>query len=292
MKAWKYTLFFLILILAAITIAIFQFPDNNLHIIACDVGQGDAILVIQGSRQILTDGGPDNKVLDCLGRHMPFWDREIELVISTHPDADHSTGLVGVMKNYKVDKLLINPIDSGTQIYQALVSEVGGGGVDVINPTAGMKLGIGLIYLDILSPTQQMFEKLSVINWDDMLSKYLLKDETNFYSISYLLSFKNFKGLFPGDIPPEISDMLAGNWTLGSVKYIKIPHHGSTNGITENLLKKVMPNIAVISVGDNQWGLPKPEILALLAKYNARVFRTDQMGDVEVITDGEKYWVN
>lgn len=291
MKAWKYTLIFLILILAAIIIAIFQFPDNNLHIIACDVGQGDAILVIQGSTQILTDGGPDNKVLDCLGRHMPFWDHQIELVISTHSDADHSTGLVGVFKNYKVDKLLINPIDSGTQIYQALVSGVGGRGMDVINPTAGMKLGIGLIYLDILSPTQQMFEKLSVINGDDMLSKYLLKDETNYYSIIYLLSYKNFKGIFPGDIPPEVSDMLAGNWTLGSVEYIKIPHHGSTNGITENLLKKVMPKIAVISVGVNKWGLPKQEVLNLLTRYNAKILRTDKIGDVEIVADGEKYWI-
>lgn len=292
MKLWKYVFTLLIFVLAAIVIAIFQFPDSNLHIIACDVKQGDAILIIQGSTQILTDGGPDNKVLDCLGKYLPFWDREIELVISTHPDSDHSTGLVGAMKNYKVNKLIINPIDPGTQIYEALKKEVGGGGIEVVNPTPGMKLRLGLIYLDIVSPTEQMFTKLSTVNVENNLAKYSISSETNYYSITYLLSFKNFKGIFPGDIPPEISDKLASTLSVGSADYIKIPHHGSVNGLTENLLMAVMPKIAVISVGKNQWGLPKPEILALLAKYNARVFRTDQMGDVEVITDGEKYWIN
>jgi beta-lactamase superfamily II metal-dependent hydrolase len=72
MKHWKYIFSVMILVLAAVTIAIFQIPDRNLHIIACNVGQGDAILITYGSTQILTDGGPYNSVLNCLGRYMPF----------------------------------------------------------------------------------------------------------------------------------------------------------------------------------------------------------------------------
>lgn len=292
MRFWKITFTLLFLILAAVILAIFQYPDKNLHIIACNVGQGDAILITHGFTQILTDGGPDNTVLDCLGRYLPFWDRKIELVISTHPDADHITGLIYVLQYYKVDKLLINPINPGTSVFQALVSRVGGDGITTINPTMGMRLGIDLIYLDIVNPTDQMFNKLSTINEGDALDKYLLKDGTNYYSIAYLLSFKNFNGIFLGDIPPEVSDQLSVGSVIKQVNYIKIPHHGSINGITENLLKTTMPKIAVISVGDNKWGLPKPEIIELLTKYNIQVLRTDQMGDIEVITDGSNYWVN
>jgi len=151
MKIWNYTITILLLMLAGIIIAILQLPDKNLHIIACDVGQGDAILIIYKNVQILTDGGPDNKVLSCLGKYLPFYDREIELVVSTHPDADHSTGLIEVVKKYKVDKILVNPVDPGTEIYRVLEKMVGSRGVGVIAPESGMQLGLGLIHLDILS---------------------------------------------------------------------------------------------------------------------------------------------
>lgn len=298
MKLWKYTFTFLLLILTAIVIAFVQEPDPNLHIIACNVGQGDAILVTYGTTQILTDGGPNKSVLECLGRHMPFWDREIELVISTHPDADHSTGLVSVLQNYKVGKILINPIDPSTQVYRALVSEVGGGGTPVINPTAGMRLRLGLISLDILSPNDGLLNRLTLKEDGSPLTKYSISKETNLYSVVYVLSLENqsndgmgFQAIFPGDIPPEISDELAAGWSMGGVEYIKIPHHGSVNGLTENLLKVLMPKIAVISVGKNPWGLPKTEILDMLKKYNVKVLRTDLVGDIIVSTDGDKYWL-
>lgn len=291
-KVWKYIFGFLTLILILVSISLFQIPDNNLHIIACNVGQGDAILATYGSTQILTDGGPDNKVLDCLGRYVPFWDHEIELVISTHPDADHSSGLVSVLENYKVDKILINPINPGTSVYQALEKWVGSQGVDVINPSAGMELGVGLIHLDIVSPEESMYANLPIKNDGSILEKYSIDKETNLFSIVYELKFNKFIGIFTGDMSPEISDKLAATWQKGSVDYIKIPHHGSINGITENFLKAVNPKIAVISVGKNQWGLPKEEILNLLSKYNIKVHRTDQMGDIRLITDGKKYWFN
>lgn len=291
MKLWKYTFTILLLILTGIVLAIIQSPDRNLHIIACNVGQGDAILITYGGTQILNDGGPDKSVMTCLGRYMPFWDREIELIISSHPDSDHSTGLVDVLQNYDVGEILINPIDPGTQVYKALKKEVGGRGIPVVNPVAGMELGIGLIHLDIFNPTDILLGQLSIENGNDKLAKYSIGKETNLYSVVYKLSFKNFTGLFSGDIPPEVSDRLAGDPSMGTINYIKIPHHGSINGLTENLLKVVMPKIAVISLGKNPWGFPRPEILEMLTKYNVKILRTDQMGDIEIVTDGEKYWV-
>ncbi|MEK7168882.1 MAG: MBL fold metallo-hydrolase, partial [Patescibacteria group bacterium] len=87
--------YFLILILFSVWLSAFSI-DNKLHIIACDVGQGDAILLQKNTTQILIDGGPNQKVLDCLGKHMPFWDRTVEVVFLTHPDIDHYGGLIDV----------------------------------------------------------------------------------------------------------------------------------------------------------------------------------------------------
>lgn len=291
MKYWKYTFGILLLVLAAVILAIFQLPDSNLHITACNVGQGDAILVTYKNIQILTDGGPDGSVLSCLGKHMPFWDRDLELVISTHPDADHSTGLVEVSKNYNIAEILINPVDPGTEVYKALENEVGSRSIHALYPVGGMKLRVGMIYLDILAPSQEQIDKLVVKNAESILAKYEINKETNLYSIVYKLSFKNFSGLFTGDMPPDVSDRLSREPGIGVVNYIKIPHHGSVNGLTENLLKVSMPKIAVISLGKNPWGFPRPEILEMLGRYNVNVLRTDKKGDIEVVTDGNRYWI-
>src|SRR4030066_1521532 len=71
-----------------------QIPDGKLHVIFCDVGQGDAELIVKGRVQILVDGGPKaDRVLDCLAAHMPFWDRNLEMIVNSHPHADHVGGL-------------------------------------------------------------------------------------------------------------------------------------------------------------------------------------------------------
>jgi competence protein ComEC len=274
-RYYRYIVQFLILILAVLAITIFQLPDSNLHVIACDVGQGDAILITYKNIQILTDGGPDTKVMDCLSKHVPFYDREIELIISTHPDADHSTGLITVLKRYKVDNIMINDLDSGTATIKALNNEVGSRGIHVIRPVTGLKLRVGLIYLDVLHPTQGF-----------------TSTQTNSYSIVDKLTFGNFKAIFTGDIGPDISDSLINNYLIEPVNYLKVPHHGSKNGLTQNLLEKLKPEIAVISVGKkNRYGHPSQEILEMLNKYKLQILRTDEMRDVEVISNGKSFWV-
>jgi competence protein ComEC len=271
-RTYRYIIQLLVLVIAGVVIAITQLPDDNLHIIACNVGQGDAILVTYKNIQILTDGGPDSSVLDCLGKYIPFWDRDIELVILSHPDADHLTGLVDVIKRYNVDSILKNPTEVSTEIQRLLENAVGGRGVRVIEPDINMSFRLDLIYLDIVS-------EYDFTNAD-----------TNYNSIVYKLKFKAFSGLFMGDIPPEVSDKLAEQ--METVNYIKVPHHGSRNGMTKNLLKVLVPKVAVISVSaKNPWGFPSNEILQMLKDYNnVEVLRTDLMGDVEVISDGERIW--
>src|SRR3989344_242369 len=81
-----------------------QIPDNKLHIVFCDVGQGDVIYIkTPGVSDVLIDGGPGDDVLGCLGRHMPFYDRAIDVVVMTHPQADHMQGLLKVIDRYSID---------------------------------------------------------------------------------------------------------------------------------------------------------------------------------------------
>lgn len=271
----RYIFQFLIILVAGIWIAIFQIPDSNLHIVACDVGEGDAILIIYKNTQILTDGGPNNKVLNCLSRYMPFWDRSIELVISTHPDADHSTGLIDVIKRYNVDTLLANDINPGTRVWEALRKDVGSRGIRTVNPKEGMKIRLDLIQLDILHPPEG-FEST----------------KTNEYSIVYVLKYANFEAIFTGDISSAMSDGLVVNNGIRTVDYIKIPHHGSRNGLTKNLLKALEPKIAVISVGKNSYGHPHEEVLQMLKNSKAKLLRTDLEEDVEVIVNGDIIQIN
>ena len=288
MKLWKYIFTSLLLILSLAIMALFQIPDGNLHVISCNVGEGDATLLIYKNNQILIDGGPDAKVMNCLGKYLPFWDRELELVILTHPDGDHFTGLINVLRAYKVDNFLFNPITVSKPEYKVLENLLASKHPSFLYPHPGMVIGLDMIRLDIVAPPEQL------TNGDSQFSneKEVPDADTNSYSIVNLVSFGKFKGIFTGDMTPETSDSLAGNWTYGPVNYIKVPHHGSKNGITENFLKILTPGLATVSVGKNNYGHPNQETLDLLKKYNVRTLRTDQAGDIEVITDGEKYWTD
>ena len=152
---WKYLYLLLLLITATIWLAVLVYPDRNLKIIACDVGQGDGFLAIYGKTEILIDGGPNNNIVDCLSKYLPFWDRTIEIVLLTHPQKDHYMGLIEVFKRYKVKYFLANSLDSSSQEYSLLKSLVGGGTTNVINPTRGMSMRVGLIHLDILHPSDE-----------------------------------------------------------------------------------------------------------------------------------------
>ena len=267
---------FLTLITITVWLAVFSI-DTKLHVIACNVGQGDAILIQRINTQILIDSGPNDSVLNCLGKYMPFWDRTIELAILTHPDKDHSGGYLDVFKHYKIKDFLTNDLNNklfSSQYIELLEKEVGGSGTEVIYPQTGMGIRVGLIYLDILHPDRTFGDS-----------------KTNNYSIVNLLKFGNFKAIFTGDIEDLISDEVATNSKIQTVDYIKVPHHGSKNGLSEKLLQAIKPKVAVISVGrKNSYGHPHREVLEILEKYDVNIKRTDEMGDVEIISDGQDLW--
>ncbi len=308
MKLWRYVYIFLCLCVILVWIAVLQLPDSNLHIVACDVGQGDGILIYRGTSQILVDGGPNSRVVECLERHLPFWDREIELVVLTHPQADHFTGLVSVFEQYAVGKFVASEADSSSRSYQVLKEVVGSKGISVVNPRVGMELRLGLMSLDILSPNSPLCSEtrssllrgprqggsasrsaaglqsrgtLGVCDWSGDL---------NDLSVVFRLSYGEFDGLFTGDLSPRVGIDLVNSGNVRDIEYLKVPHHGSKNGLTKGLLDASRPEVAVVSSGrNNRYGHPHKEVLEMLS--GIKVLRTDLQGDVEVISDGKVLWM-
>lgn len=278
MTNWKLVLILLGLFAIAVWLAVVSFPEDKLKIVACDVGQGDALLISLKTTQVLIDGGPGSRVLGCLGRHMPFWDRTIEVVVLTHPQDDHYAGLIEVFENYKVDYFLGNEIASGNQGYRVLESLVGGKGVRVLRPHEDLTLRYSLMFLDVVYPFRYVTEKAD--------------SNVNNLSIVVALQYGSFDALFTGDIEEDIIGTIIAGGKLGDIDYLKVPHHGSRNGLSEQLLEITLPEVAAISSGkNNRYGHPHKEVLELLEKYGVTVLRTDVMGDVVVVTDGKTWRV-
>jgi len=266
---------FAILILIVLWLGVFAMPDRNLHVISCDVGQGDGILIQRGFAQIVVDGGPGKDgMIECLGRHVPFWDRKIELVVLSHPQDDHFSGLIELFDQYEVDVFVASSLENKSAGYQALKDRVIEKGINVVTPEVGRKIRLGMMSLDIVYPPSDKSG-----------------DDPNEFSIVFNLKYGDFDALFTGDIGPRESGELAKTGRLRDVEYIKVPHHGSKNGLTRKLLEAVDPEVAVISVGKNQWGHPHAEVLEILEEGDVDVYRTDEMGDVEVVTNGTKWWI-
>lgn len=268
----KAIIYILLLLNVSIWLAVLKI-DSSFQLIACDVGQGDAILIQKESFQILVDGGPSKKVLDCLGKHMPFWDRKIEAVILTHPDLDHYGGLINVFQSYEIDNFFTNGSSNSSQEYKVLEKEVGSQGLSPRYLVQGVNVVYDLIHLDILNPEADHANKNN--------------GDKNNESIVILLKFKDFEALLTGDAEQEVSNRLSKLNKLHNLDYIKVNHHGSKNGMTENLLKTVNPMYAVISSGfKNRYGHPHAEIVEILKRNsNTKVLRTDEIGDVVIKID-------
>lgn len=280
MTNYKYLFGFLALISVLVWMAVFS-VDDKLQVIACDVGQGDAILIQKQTTQVLIDGGPDSSVLSCLGKYMPFWDKTIELVVLTHPQEDHYGGLIDVFKTYKVAKFGENNTNSSNISYGVLKKLVGGLGVDTLELKSGMLVRLGMIHLDILHPKQ--------LNSNiDITEK---KSNSNDNGLVILLKYAQFKALFTADVEIEVSDELSTNSKIQNIEYIKVNHHGSRNGLSQKLLNSVSPKVAVISSGSgNSYGHPHAEVIKMINDYGVVFLRTDEIGHVVVTTNGLNIW--
>lgn len=262
------------------------YNDKKLHVVVCTVGQGDAIFVRtpQGS-DILIDGGPDDSVLNCLGKHMPFWDRTIEIMILTHPHSDHFMGLFAVLKNYKVKSFASEDLSNRTAGFNSLMGKIKMQNIPTRFVFAGDKFAIrdGVV-LKIVGPTQEFVAQTS--------PRGTIGETSEFASLGTLIKYGKFSVLLTGDSQvSELEEMLK-LVQHDNLSVLQVPHHGSRFGLTADILDVLKPKIAAISVGkNNKYGHPTAFILDLLKSKNIKILRTDKIGDIEIISDGDNFSV-
>jgi competence protein ComEC len=252
--------------------------NHKLQIAFLDVGQGDAILISGGEKQILIDGGPSGqKLMEKLGEYVPFWDRKIDVVIATHPDADHIAGLVDVLKNYSVDEVIESGAKSQSQVFKTMENLIEDKKTEKQIARKGMKIKLSDdAELEIFNPTDATIAELK-------------KDDTNSASIVAKLTYGGNSFLFTGDLPLETeSQLIKANLPLNA-DVLKVAHHGSRFATSGEFLDKIKPKEAVISVGTgNRYGHPTQEVLNRLKDRNIKTLRTDEIGDIIYSCQGIK----
>jgi len=262
-------------------------PDGLLHVYLLDVGQGDAILVVTpNGRRMLVDGGPSpSAVLDGLGRRLAPWDRRLDVVVLTHPDADHVGGLTAVLGRYEVGAIVDPELAAGTPdgaAWAAARARLPGAAARTVRASAG-----GRIALDTAAGVEAR------VLWPPearLAGPGGGVPQTNENSVVLRLTYGAVRILLTGDIgaPAEAALLRAGADLRSDV--LKVAHHGSGGSTTPVFLAAAAPRLALIGVGEgNGYGHPAPETLARLG--GIPLYRTDRDGETEVISDGAGIWV-
>jgi competence protein ComEC len=279
-KKWAIPPLLLTAILISVTAA--TMPDDKLRVSFLDVGQGDAILIEQGNQQVLVDGGPSPQAISlALGDKMPFWDRTLELVILTHPDQDHLAGLVEVLRRFQVRQVLYPDLDSESPLYDEWLELIEQKNIKTTIARTGHKANLSDgVTLKVLHPP--------------ITSLTGTESDIDNNGIVLRLSAGRVSFLLTADIGQAAEFRLIADRTELNSTVLKVAHHGSDTSTTPEFLAVVAPQLAVISVGaDNKFGHPKREVVDRLEKKLGakNIYRTDQHGTIEFITDGEKLWV-
>jgi competence protein ComEC len=278
-RVWQLINLSLLLLLGFLILVVIQWPDSNLHLVFCNVGQGDASLVKWGDKQILVDGGPDNSVLSCLGKQMPFWDRRIELIVLTHPQADHLTGLIEVLKRYKVNRVVSCGWEAQTPEYEAFKQAVVNEGLSLDSVYQGEEIKLGQVEMKVIWPPSRTVSPLE-------------PSEINEASVVLLGNWGEFDWLLTGDINQRVEKILVVLDSLQAVEVLKVAHHGSQTSSAMEFLEMTRPRLGVISVGKNSFGHPSQATLQRLDSVRTKVLRTDQLGTIEIVSDGKRWWTN
>lgn len=243
-----------------------------------DIGQGSAIFIAApNGNQVLIDGGPSDAVLAKLGEAMPLGDRQIELLILTHPDADHLDGLVEVLRRYDVAQILETGIVDSTADYRAWNDLIKQKNIPVVLAQAGQVVKIAdNLEIKILHPFGQ-------------IAGQDFKNNTNASSIVGKLIYGQNTMLFTGDAEGSVEAPLVFFGVNLKADILVVGHHGSKNSSSADFLAAVAPQIAVIQVGlKNKYGFPTQEVLDRLKTVGAKIFRTDLDGDIDFTCDLEK----
>jgi competence protein ComEC len=240
-----------------------------------DVGQGDAFLIeAPNGNQVLIDGGPGRAVVRALGEVMPWSDQTIDLIIATHPDADHIGGLPAVLERYQVLGVMDNGAPSETGYYEAWLSAKKTEertGARVLLARRGQVINLGEnLNLEIIYPASRPVSK-----------------ETNDGSVVARLTYGEINFLLTGDAGFKVENALLAQGANLESEVLKVGHHGSKNSSSDSFIKEVSPKYAIISAGaDNRYGHPSQTVLDKITRISeSQILRTDDLGTIVCTSD-------
>ncbi len=264
-------------------IAVVNLPDGKLHVTFLDIGQGDSVLIqTTDGRNILIDAGPSPNSLKLqLGKALPFWDKNIAMLILTQPQSDHVNGLSGIIGNYNIGQCLHSSEASDSQAYSMLLQTIEDYNIphDVISYPQEIWLDT-VTRLEVLHPQR-----------DSTPCNYANPECDN---LVLRISYKQISFLLTADIRgPTESEIIRQRRSLQST-VLKVAHHGSNSSSTGEFIDVVNPQLAIISAGkNNAYGHPHAKTLEIIGSRIGKenIFLTSQSGNVELISDGKRLWV-
>jgi competence protein ComEC len=277
---------YILLPLLILNIAVFPLAkkeqETGLKVIFYDVGQGDAIFIeTTDKKQVLLDGGPKRKIMELLPEDMPFFDRSLDLVILSHPHADHVEGLVEVVRHYNVGTILMPEVVFDSAPYSRFLDLIEEKKINTIFARQGIRLWLDeKTVIDVYYPFGERMHADSKAK-----GMNIEKINPNNTSIVARLTYGKTKFLFTGDAESAVEDMLVENFNLDS-DVLKVAHQGSNTSTSDMFLSATTPDYAVISVGKNSYGHPTKQVMDRLSAVGARIVRTDISGTIRFFSDG------
>ncbi len=247
----------------------------EMSVVFLDVGQGDSILIKTPNGQtMLIDGGRSiNLANTVIIPQLNAWGAsQVDVMVVTHPDADHISGLVGVLENYPVKLVALTGDEHATQIYERLLTNIRDKKIAALQVRTGTAIPFdSALKLDVLGPD------------DDFVNR----DNTNDGSIVIKLTYGQTSFLFTGDAESAENQAILRHNLDVRATVLKLGHHGSRSSTDEAWLRAVQPQLGIISAGaGNTYGHPHPEVIAALNTLGIQYIRTDEHGTISVTSDG------
>lgn len=276
MKKRLYLLTALLILNIFLWSAVYDNSDSKyLKVTFLDVGQGDAILIESPTgNQVLVDGGPNKKVLEELGKVMRNYDRSIDIVISTHPDADHIGGISDVFNAYEVLAVIDPGIVSETETYKTYIDLIEKEGAQYFIARRGQVIDLDDgVYIKIFFPDRDVSGV-----------------DPNAGSVILQVVYGETEFLLTGDAPKSIENYLVSIYGRAlQSDILKAGHHGSKTSSSFEFLSYVNPETVVISAGkNNKYGHPHENVLDTIKKIGSEIVGTYDRGGVQFLSNGKE----